>query len=190
MSTISQQELNEIVELANSVPEEYRRACFELLLTHTLQTKQGILTKKPVDSPKADLPAITATSRPYVLPIDVKAFLSQYGLDESVIWKFFIKDGEEIRPIYQLQVTKRATAQIQHALMLALESATVGGQFQVEIETLRNRCIDEKCYETSNFTKNIQRNAKLFKSIANDQPLALSPDGKSELAELLEQLKG
>jgi hypothetical protein len=72
--------------------------------------------------------------------------------------------------------------------MLTLENAILNGQFQVEVEALRSRCVEQKIYDQSNFTNNIKNNAKLFKSIDNEQPLSLSPDGKSELAELLEQL--
>jgi len=72
---------------------------------------------------------------------------------------------------------------------MALENAITNGQFQVDIEALRTRCNEQKCYDATNFTKNIKDNVNLFKSIANDQPLSLSPDGKSDLADLLEQLK-
>ncbi len=133
---------------------------------------------------------LLVAQRPFVLPIDVKAFLSQYGLDESKLWKLFLVEGEENRPIYQLKVTRKASAQIQHALMMALETAIATGQFQVDIEALRSRCIDQKCYDAPSFTKNIKDKANLFRSIAPDQPLTLSPDGKTGLAELLEQLKG
>lgn len=191
MSTITAEELQKIVELANTVPEEYRQKCFELLLGHALQAKYHAPLVIPAATAGA-LPPSTPppTHKPFVLPIDVKAFLSQYGLDESVLWKFFLVEGEEIRPIYQLQVTKKARAQIQHALMMALENAITTGQFQVDVVALRARCNDQKCFDATNFVKNIKDNAKLFKSIANDQPMSLSPDGKSELADLLEQLKG
>jgi hypothetical protein len=190
MSTITTEELQKIVELANSVPEEYRQKCFELLLSNALQTKQLIAPTPPAGKANTEPPAPPKDQQPFILPIDVKAFLSQYGLGESVLWKFFLKEGKEIRPIYQLKAVKKAAAQIQHALMLSLENAIINGQFQVEIEALRTRCVDEKCYDASNFTKNIKDDVKLFKSISNDQPLVLSPDGKSELAELLEQLQG
>ena len=189
MSTITSEELQKIVELANSVPSEYRQKCFELLLINALQMTHPLTINTPaVKPPDTELPVTPKVQHPFIMPIDVRAFLSQYGLDESVLWKFFIREGDEIRPIYQLKVTKKATAQIQHALMLILENAIIKGQFQVEIEVLRTRCIDHKCYDAPNFTKNIKDNANLFKSTANDQPLTLSPDGKSELAELLEQL--
>ncbi len=186
---ITSEELQKIVELANGVPEVYREKCFELLLSHALYGNQPSM---PAPSPMpSGLPQTPApTGKPFVLPIDVKAFLGQYGLDESVLWKFFIADGQDIRPIYQLQANKKATAQIQHALMMALENALSSGLFQVDIESLRTRCNDQKCYDQPNFMKNIKDKTNLFKSIANDEPLSLSPEGKSELADLIEQLKG
>jgi hypothetical protein len=190
MSIITTEELENILELVNSVPEAYRLKCFEILLINTLQMKQPIATVVPTTTPGIVPPSVPPVHHPFILSIDVKAFLSQYGLDESLLWKFFIIEGEEIRPLYQLQATRKARAQIQHALMLSLENAILKGQFQFDIEALRNRCTEQKCYDAPNFTKNIKDNVNLFKSIANDQPLVLSPDGKSELAELLEQLKG
>lgn len=187
MSMITAEELKKIVELANTVPEEYRQKCFELLLIYTLQ---GLLPPTQGGSPKpATPPSHPPIHKQFVLPIDVKAFLSQYGLAESLLWKFFLVEGTEIRPIYKLQVTKKARAQIQHALMMTLETAISTGQFQVDIESLRTRCQDQKCYDAPNFMKNIKENAYLFKTVTNDQPLSLSPDGKSELADLIEQLK-
>lgn len=190
MSAITTEELQGIVELANSVPEGYRQKCFELLLADALRVKQPFIQSPPNENNGAELPAVTKPQQPLILPIDVRAFLSQYGLDESVLWKFFLRDGEEIRPIYKLKATQKGTAQIHHALMQTLENAIIKGQFQVEVEALRTRCIDQKCYDQSNFKNNLKNNAKLFKSIDNEQPLSLSPDGKSDLAELLEQLQG
>lgn len=190
MSTITTEELQKIVELANSVPEEYRQKCFELILADALRLKQPIAPNPPVENKGAELPPVTKPQHTFILPIDVRAFLSQYGLNESILWKFFLRDGEEIRPTYQLKVTQKGTAQVQHALMQALENAIVTGQFQVEVEALRTRCSDQKCYDGKNFAAHLKNNAKLFKSIDMDQPLSLSPDGKSELAELLEQLQG
>lgn len=186
---ITQDELKKIAELAESVPEPYRQKCFELLLGHALQS-----VTRPDPSTTVIAPATVPTQphlpahKQFVVPIDVKAFISQYGLDEPVLWKLFLVEGNEIRHLYQLRVTKKATAQIQHALMMALETALSTGQFQTDIEALRKRCQDEKCYDASNFAKNFTKNASMFKSVVDDAPLVLSPDGKSELADLIEQL--
>ncbi len=187
MVKITSEELKEIVEIANSVPEEYRQKCFELLLAQALQALPPAPSNMAAAIPP---PPFVPPSKPFVLPIDVKAFLTQYGLDESLLWKFFLVEGSEIRPIYQLQTTKKAVAEIQHALMKSLETAISSGQFQVDIESLRTHCQDQKCYDRANFLKNLRDKASLFRAIESDQPLSLSPEGKSELADLLEQLKG
>ncbi len=187
MIKITQEELKKIIDLTKTVPEEYRQKCFELLLSNAL---------KSLSPPEPDVTPETIkdtkklkTAPQFVLPIDVKAFLSQYGLDESLIWKLFIVEGTDIRPIYKLSVHKKATAQIQHTLMMALETAITTGQFQVDVESIRTRCEEQKCYDAPNFMKIIRNNESLFKSIEKDQPLTLSPEGKAELADVLEQFK-
>lgn len=185
---ITSEELQKIVELADRVPEVYREKCFELLLGYALHATLSPMPVVP-SIPSALPEAPASGGKLFVLPIDVRAFLSQYALDESTPWKFFIAEGQEIRPIYQLQATKKATAQIQHALMMALEHALSSGQFQIDIEALRARCNDQKCYDGRNFMKNIKDKANLFKPIVDGEPLSLSPDGKTELADLIEQLK-
>lgn len=188
MVSITKEELKSIVELANVVPEDYRQKCFELLLSHAL----GAAPRTPPPAPTPPSPAPPAgesQQKPFVLPIDVKAFLNQYGLAEPLLWKCFHVEGSEIRPIYHLKTHKKARAQIEHALMIALESGMTSGYFEVALDTLRTRCKEYKCYDSPNFSKILKMNSKLFKSVENDQSLSLSPDGKSELAELLESLK-
>lgn len=191
MKTITTEKLQEIVDLTKSVPEEYRQKCFELLLNFALEEIKASLSKNsPVVQPQLE-PISPASFDPktYVIPIDVRAFLSQYRLDESILWKCFFVEGNEVRPIYRVNATKKATAQVQYALMMALETALSSGQFQVNMEDLRVRCQEQKSYDQDNFARHIKNNASLFKSIENDQPLVLSPDGKSELADLMEQFK-
>lgn len=186
---ITAEELKKIVELAKTVPEEFRQKCFELLLNYALQTLPPITTpSSPTHPPQA--PIAAPKHKHYVIPMDVKAFLSQYGIDETLLWKFFLIEGTEIRPIYHLKTTKKAKAQIHLALLLAMQTAISTGQFQVDIEMLRNQCNEHKCYDRANFMKNLKGNETLFKSVEPDQPLFLSPDGKSALADLLEEMKG
>jgi hypothetical protein len=187
MASVNKDDLKKIVELANSVPEEYRHKCFELLLARALQ--ETTLATAP--GPPAGGGTVPPPGPPkFVLPIGVKAFLNQYVLDESLLRKFFHAEGDQVLPIYKLSTDKKAGAQIEHALMMALESAITSGQFQVDVGALRQRCTEHKCYDPANFMPILRRNAKLFKKIDTDEPLTLSPDGKAELAELLESLKG
>jgi len=184
MAPIGKDTLGKIVELANAVPQEYRQKCFELLLSRVLQDAGA---PAPAAPPAAQATAASKAHPKFVLPIDVRALLSQYGVDEAVLWKCFHAEDGELRPIYKLATHKKAQAQIEHALMMALESAMSNGQFQVVVEALRERCSEHKCYDRANFMHILKRNAGLFKKIGAD-PLVLSSDGKAALAELLESL--
>jgi hypothetical protein len=185
MSSITKKELEELVELSKAVPEEYRIKCFELLLINALAATKTIPGKQP------ETVNITTPTSPkkFLLPIDVKAFLTQYGLHETVIWKCFLVEEGQIRQIYHPKTTKKAKAQIQTALLMALETAMSTGKFEVGIEALRTRCQEQRIYDTANFMKTLKDQANLFKGVDSKKPLSLSPDGKSELADILEELK-
>lgn len=181
MDLPSVDQLKEIVELAESLPERYRESCFELLLSNLLASAR----QPPLPEPTLE---IAASPEPFVVPIDVRAFLSQYGIPEEALWKVFVGSGTDIRPIYKLKTTKKAEAQIQLALMMSLEGALSIGKFEVTVDDLRKRCADEKTYDSPNFMRNLKLKEDLFKAVDDVTSLALSPDGKSELAELVESL--
>ncbi len=185
MAFITAEELQEIVNLANSVPEEYRQKCFELLLSRSLEFGGR--------QEKGQLPLPASSKQPVRLetsnmPIDVKAFFNQHRLDLNLISTLFHIEGTEVRPIYTLSDTTKVKAEINLALLIALETALRSGQFQVEIETLRTRCQEQKCYDMANFMRHIKNNSRLFKTITTDQPLSLSVEGKAQLGELLKRL--
>ena len=186
MKMISEDQLSQIVQLANSVPQEYRQKCFEILLNNFLYQHK---LSETLEKPKPSSPEKEQGSKPtdFILTIDVKAFLSQYSLDESKLWKLFYVQDSELRPVYKIKSHKKAKAQIELALLMALEQALINGQFQVSIEDLRSRCKDQKCHDTANFMAIIKSRKILFKSIDSKKPLILSPEGKAELAEIVEE---
>lgn len=185
MKTVSAEQLKHVVELANTVPQEFRIKCFELLLANMLQSSSPPAAVAP---PTQQPPSPKSTAKPFVLPIDVRAFLSQFRLDESKIWSLFLVEENEVHPIYQLHTVKKAKAQIQLALLMTLQNALRGDQFQVGIEDLRTSCTENKVYDSPNFNAVLRQNKALFKVVDKEQPLTLSPEGKSELADLIEDL--
>jgi len=189
MTKVTKKRLLEIVEMAGEVPEEYRQKCFEILLQNELKDGSAIELdmKAKADGVQEKKPP---TKSDFTIPIDVKAFLSQYGLNEILLWKVFLVEGAEIRPIYKLATTKKAQVQIENALLIALETAMISGQFQFTKEQLRLRCASQKALDAANFSSILKKNTKLFNSITNDKPISLSPDGKSELADILEKFNG
>jgi hypothetical protein len=123
-----------------------------------------------------------------ILPIDVKAFLNQYSIDEGVLKKLYFIEGNNVRHIYNLKVDKKAAAEIQHALLISLENALTNGEFRFNIEELRKRCKDLKCFDSANFTAILKKNSSLFKSLDDEEAIFLSTDGKAELADVVEEL--
>jgi hypothetical protein len=185
MVMISTQELKEIADLANIVPTEYRQKCFELLLANRLGSNAAHLPESSPHTPQRQNPDIENLA----LPIDVKAFFNQYRLDLGLLSRLFHLEGGEVRPIYRLNENTKVKAELNHALLMALENALRSGQFQFEVEALRNRCQEQKCYDMANFMRHLRKNARLFRGMTSDQPLVLAADGKSQLATLLRRME-
>jgi hypothetical protein len=188
MELVTREELDQIIGLSETLPETYREKCFELLLTNLLQ-ERNILR-----SPGADSTAPTRLERhnghnePQTLPIDVKAFFNQHHLELEILDRLFHIEGTEVRPIFSLRDTTKVKAEIHLALLLALETAIHNGQFQIDTQTLRKRCQEQKCYDMANFMRHIRNNAGLFRTIDPSQPLELSAEGKKQLAELVQRM--
>lgn len=188
MKIINKEELVLIVDLANSVPDKYQEKCFGILLSHYLvSTETSNKTKNPIQTQEKTEKKESNKSR--IIPIDVKAFLTQYGLSEDILWKFFIIENEEIRPIYKLKTSIKAEAVNQYALMMSLQNAIVNGIFSVRIEDLKAYCLEQKCYDPTNFTKQYKRRKSYYRNVDSVDTLVLSPEGKTALADLLEELE-
>jgi hypothetical protein len=185
MDLVSREELDQIILLSETLPETYREKCFELLLTHLLQERNGIM---PGATDRAVPPRAERRGEPQTLPIDVKAFFNQHHLELNLLDRLFHIEGTEVRPIYSLRDTTKVKAEIHLALLLALETAIHNGQFQIDTPTLRKRCQEQKCYDMANFMRHIRNNVGLFRTIDPSQPLELSVEGKKQLAELVQRL--
>ena len=176
-----------IIEFCDKIPQIYRKSCFEILLKAKLQESNKELSQKESPYLKDSPPKINTT---FKIPIDVSAFLSQYNLDESVIREIFVIDDQEIRAKFQISITVKSKAQMQVALLLALENTLKNPQskFEFSAEDARKRCREQAVYDPGNFKAHFRNNSKLFKSPINFEKISLSPDGKSELAEIISQL--
>ena len=179
--------INQIIEFCDKIPQTYRNSCFEILLKAKLQESNKELFQKKL-SYKIDSPPKVNTT--FKIPIDVSAFLSQYNLDESVIRKIFVIDGQEIRAKFQILTIVKSKAQMQVALLLALENTLKNhpSKFEFSAEDVRKRCHEHAVYDSPNFKTHFRNNSKLFKSLTNFEKISLSSDGKSELAEIISQM--
>ena len=173
--------IKELVEISEKLPERYRERCFEVLLTNYLnevKTTEKIVAK--ID------PVVPEPPKKIVIPIDVRAFLQQYALPEDILQKLFIIEGNETRTIYSIETTKKSDAQIQVALLMALENALKpGGKFEFSMEVVRGRCKDKAVFDGPNFRTHFKNNKKFFKDLEDEDRIELSPEGKAELADVI-----
>jgi len=181
--------IKEFIDVAEKFPETYREKIFEVLLINYLR---GIQAPKEVpEKVETPIPPVIPPQK-FVIPIGVRAVLQQYNVAEENIQKLFLVEGTEIQRIYKLTTTKKAVAQMQVALLTALENALrPGGKFEFSIEVVKNRCKDDYgAYDVANFKANFNKNAKLFKGLDDEEHVELSTDGKPELAEAILAVAG
>lgn len=175
--------INDAISMAEGVPEPYKQKCFEILLVTLLRKELAPVTLGPPPKPEEIAPKPSE----FVVPLDVRAFFQQQEIPEEHLSKLFLMSGTEVRPKYKITITKMATAQIQLALLIALENALRGGKFGFSIETVRQKCIEHKRYYRKNFQSYFKKNSKLFKDLT-EELVELSPDGKAELADVISEI--
>lgn len=174
--------IKEIVKICEAIPTDYRVKCFEYLMENIVYP-----TGKKIEAEK--IPE-TIQEEKISLSIDVRAFLSQYTVNNDAIGKLFLMDKGEIRHRYTIATTKKSVAQMQVALLMALENTLMNPnrKFEFSSEEVRQRCIDFQCYDLANFSANFKNRKNLFKSLDDLEHIALSAEGKAELAETMNQI--
>lgn len=173
------------VALADKLPEKYQQKGFEIFLT-TLLGGGPIASQIPTSATEGEQKPPKATA--FTIPIDVRAFLQQFNVPEENLEKLFLMSGTEIRPRYRIETTKKSTAQIQVAVLTALENALRGGKFEFGWEDVKQRCTDLGVIDTGNFRNHFNNNKRLFKSLQDHEHIEISADGKAELAEAIVEL--
>ena len=175
--------IKEFIDVAERFAESYRQKIFEVLLADYLRSKAP---EKAAEVGVPPMPVVVPSPPKSVIPLSVRAFLQQYEVPEDRIPKIFLIEGEQIQPTHHLKTTVVADAQIQLALLTAVENALqAGGKFEFSVEAVRGRCKELKAYDAANFKANFKKNENLFKSLKDEEHVELSPEGKAELAEVI-----
>jgi hypothetical protein len=170
-------------KIAESVPEKFQEKCFEILFQLFISGK----VSSPVEQREVKNEAVPPSPSPaeYLVPIDVRAFLQQHTVPEEKLSKMFLLQGNDVRSTYKITTHKKAKAQLQISLLTALENALKGGKFDFDVEVVRQKCKEYRCYDADHFTETFKNNSSLFKTLTDKEHLELSADGKAELAEVI-----
>lgn len=200
----------EIAAIAKEVPENLQQICFEILLKHSLGSTQPVAPDLPYKldpnkgaepekkkiEPKSVVEKSANTQDDLSLTdLHVKArrLLEKNDLSVDHLNQLFYKESDQIQPLYDnLKTTRTSESQIRITLLQCLLNAIQTGDFQTEVEAARKEASVRKCYDKNNWAGNFTNNAALFdfdKYSRSVKTIALSDQGKSELANVIKELQ-
>lgn len=190
-------EIESIASISNSVPEPFRDKCFELLLSHLLDshTPKKEVTEKHEGKEKDEESAIkliTNGSATIPTPSQVKVFMQKTGVTMEDLKRVVIFEDDDVHFVQEPTTQKIARGQIEWALLLALRNGIVSNALSVDAESVRSICQDKGFYDKGNFSKNFKNNSTLFQAPLEPQGDAqkLSGEGQKELGKLIKELAG
>ena len=198
----------EFSEIAKSLPDNFQVICFELLLKNHLEGGKPPQRESapPPESPAPSAPLAELQVTPAAdlgnkqedlllkdLHVKTKKFIEKYAVTLDQLNNLFFKENGEIKPLYDdLKTTRTSESQIRIALLLALQSAISTGDFEIETESVRQQCVERKCYAGTNFAANFKNNKSLFdfdEYTGSTLSVRLSENGKKELADIIKELQ-
>jgi len=200
------EKIDEFVAIAKALPENLQVICFELLLRNHLEQITGSRPpKEPPPSPSADPVPPTETKPPAEagakqddvklsdLHLKAKKFIEKYGISLEQINNLFFKEDSQLKPLYDdLKTTKMSESQIRVTLLLALRAALTTGDFEADVEAIREECTVRKCYDGNNFGNNFNNNKSFFdfdKYKRDVKSVKLSELGRKQLADTIKDLQ-
>jgi hypothetical protein len=197
--------VHEFASIANECPENLREKCFELLLSHYLNSLYHLKTKKEENKPdpaaqnqSSNLKKDEDKKQDDILEKDIhvkaRQFLKKATLSIDSVNELFYKEGNDIKPLYDdLKTTASRESQIRIALLQALKNGLEKGDFEFNGEEVRAECQLRKCYDLANFSAIFNANKDLFDAFekySKDSPkIKLSSAGKDKLAEVVKELQ-
>jgi hypothetical protein len=125
--------------------------------------------------------------------VKVKRFIEKYKLSLDDLNQLFYKEDGEVQPLFDdLKTTRASESQIRITLLQCLLKAIHTGDFQTEVEFVREDAKARKCYDTNNWAQIYNNSAGLFdfeKYGRDTKIVTLSESGKAALAELVKELR-
>jgi hypothetical protein len=202
--------VEEFAEIAKSLPDNLQVTCFELLLRNHLEggghppseskaARSEAATTPPGPGPLvATTPPAEAGSKQEDLKsadlhLKAKKFIEKHALSLGQLNNLFFKEDGQLKPLYDdLKTTRTSESQIRLTLLLALQTALTTGEFEADVEAVRQDCVARKCYDGNNFSNNYNNNKSLFKFdkyTKATKSVRLSEAGRDELASVIQELQ-
>jgi hypothetical protein len=198
----------EFANIARECPENLQEKCFELLLSHYLDSLSPprVEAKPPSPTAAAGIPnpeqatpeGTLSRGQEDITSADVhlkaRRFLERYGLTIDDVNQVLYKEAGQFLPLYEdLKTTKTSECQIRIAVLSAFRSAMETGDFLFDGEAVRAECQTRKCYDKANFATYFRNKAELFEGFdkydSSSPKVQLSEEGRKVLAALIKELR-
>jgi hypothetical protein len=189
--------INEIADIASSVPEQFRDKCFESLLNALLagekpaQKEHGGTKEPPQHDDQTKKPVGSST---VTMNSQLRLLLRKTGVTEEELNKVVFVENGEVNFVQEPHPEKIRDGQLEWSLLMALKSAILRNALEADPEEIRSKCIDAGFYDKANFLGNFKapKFQPLFKEtlVSQGKPVALTPAGQEALGELIKRLAG
>lgn len=194
------QTLDDILVLVGKCPDSLKEKCFELLLRAYLESKvAGPATAPPVPphapgqqaaaAAPAGAPPTDASALPEPLKARFGAAAGRLGVTLQQLGALF---DFQLDPYnyHALNVPGNTTAEKSRnvgLLLCAKSYLTMGGGWTADFKEFRAVCIDQNCWDRSNYAAHLSKN-QYFKVASASEGLSLNSSGVEAAQALLAQL--
>jgi len=186
------------VKIAQSVPEEFRNKCFEVLLGRWVDdSRDGYVAPRPAQGSDNPGASVTQDDNGGKIPIStaMKVFMRKTNITRQQLADVLVVENGEVHFVKEPSPKTIAEGAAQWALLLALRNVIAGqNEFQVDPEELRSMCQEKSCYDKANFWKTFagKKYSGWFRGSLDSQGSArkLTEEGKAELGRLVAMLAG
>ncbi len=190
--------VEQIVEVVAKVPDPFKERAFELLLDAAIrEASHGRVAgnedrdNRSDRGEKHDVHIENVDGLPEIKPRFAQ-FMKRTGLSAEDVAKVVEFDGDTPHFVRVPRTDKKATAQADWVLLLALAEGLTTGVLSVKYDDIRAKCDAEGMLDTANFAKHL-RTGKI-KSLLLGTPESggeakrLTVHGEDELAKLVKSL--
>jgi hypothetical protein len=180
-------DFDSILELVNKVPTPLQETAFKMILEQWFNANTA---PKPVPPPLPPAPLGSgAPTAPGGVPDAVKPFLTANAITTEILEKVFHPTG----PGAQLLVSSipgdsKANKLVNLSLLLCVKQALEAGSFTCTLKELRELAIHHDCYDSPNFSKNLNRSKNYYKPREKGADLELSGPGLKKAGEIIKSV--
>jgi hypothetical protein len=189
------EEIKQITEIAESVPERYKEKCFEILLQRLLSEKKSPSQALEIFS-QGHPESIPSQDAKIPITTQIRLFMTKTGITEEELNSilFYDSNNDEVHFLKEPNPPAIAQGQIDWALLLALQKGVLSNELSVDAENVRAICQVKGFYDGANFASIFKKPkyASLFKAPITQKagPQTLSDKGLTALATLIRKLAG